>query len=114
MMCAEDLGNPLDRWDLTLNKGGGYHKTLDLLGSDGGGWEPPLGSAVELVFGDPAAPIELWAGVLDGERVTFSRTAAQIAAARTALPAGTAVRLRVTFPPDTEPEVWSVGAVMWQ
>lgn len=112
MTCSTDLGDPLDRWDLTLNRGGSFDREM-VLEDESGPWEPPPGTAVRLVFGAPYAPTEAWEADISGATATFSRSAAQIDEARLALPAGTPVRLIVTVPPE-DPIVWSVGAVMWQ
>lgn len=112
MTCA--IGGPADTQNVYLKLGGRFEQQLEFAEPDGSEWVPPLGTEVTMVFGDPTAPVVTWSATIDGNKATFRRTVAQVTEARTLLPAGTQVRIALTVPPETEPEIETVGMVVWQ
>lgn len=112
MTCA--IGNPAGTENVYLKLGGRFEQQLEFTEPDGTEWVPPEDTNVVMVFGDPTAPIMTWSATLDGNRATFRRTVAQVTEARSLLPAGTQVRIALTVPPETEPEIETVGMVVWQ
>lgn len=115
MTCGTDWGGPAPTVNMTLKRGGKFHRDLEFQTKQGEEWPIPAGSSIMYVFGpDPTAPIESWPVTFVGNKASVDRTVAQLETSRTLLKQGTQVRLLCTFPPDTEPDVKSVGVVMWQ
>lgn len=112
MTCA--IGGPAGTENVYLKIGSRFEQPIEFYNTDGSPWNLPAGSVVELVFGDPVAPTETWQATTAGNAAVFTRTTAQIAAARSTIPAGTAARIRMIVPPATEPDVKTVGMVIWQ
>lgn len=116
MSCGSDWGGgPAPVVNMTVKRGGKFHRDLELRDQQGVAWPIPAGSSIRYVFGpDPTAPVETWPATFVGNKATIDRTIAQMETSRTLLKEGTQVRLLCTFPPDVEPDVKSVGVVMWQ
>ncbi|QDH93524.1 hypothetical protein SEA_VERITY_38 [Gordonia phage Verity] len=112
MTCA--IGDPAGTQNVYLKLGGRFEQQLEFQDIDGSAWNPPPGTAITMVFGNPTTPIATWSATIDGNVATFERTVAQVTAAKTTLPNGTPVRILLTVPPDTEPTVETVGMVVWQ
>lgn len=112
MTCA--IGGPAGSENVYLKIGSRFEQPIEFYETDGDPWTLPVGTVVELVFGDPVAPLETWTATAAGNTALFARTAAQIAAARATIPAGSAARIRMTVPPATDPDVKTVGMVVWQ
>lgn len=111
-VCA--IGDPAPNENVTLKLGGIFRQSIEFEEIDGQPWVLVAGSAVTLVFGDPTDPIETWSAGIVSNVATFERTVEQVAAVRNTIRAGTQVRIMLTVPPDTQPEVKTVGVVVWQ
>ncbi|QXN73256.1 hypothetical protein SEA_HANS_39 [Gordonia phage Hans] len=113
MTCA--LGDPASEENVYLKLGGIFDQQIELREADGDPWSPPVGTTLEFVFGpDPLSPMATWPATINGNIARVQRTVAQVSAVRNILRDGTPVRIRMVVPPDTEPDVKTVGMVVWQ
>lgn len=113
MTCA--IGDPASEENVYLKLGGTFDQQIELREADGSAWSPPVGTTLEFVFGpDPLSPLATWTATINDHIARVSRTVAQVSAVRNTLRDGTPVRIRMIVPPDTEPDVKTVGIVVWQ